>query len=592
MTNFFIEKLIVTGYGKEPSVLEFAKGLNIVCGPSDTGKSYVAECIDYLFGSDKIRFDQNMGYDNVKMIVATGNGRITLDRQLNTKKIRVHSTDHNIESGYYGIGNQKNNINDLWLRLIGIEGEHHIIKNSRFDKQRLTWRTFLHMFFVKESNVFQEHSVIMPKQNTAITASLSALLFLITGKDFADEDPREEKKVKEARKKAVADYINKRLSIFADRKGELDKIPITDALNLQAKIESILDEIAETEKQIADSIKRSKGLLNEIYTTNEQLTECNTLYNRYQALKSQYSADIKRLTFIVEGELQKDGLPVNTKCPFCEGDIPPQEEHSFVEASHAEMHRIQLQLGDLVKAERDIIAERSTLEIKISSLNQEKSDVEALLNEELKPRVVNLKQSLEEYRKAIEIQNEATVIHGFETSMKEELYEALTEDDDSEIEFKVKSHFDSAILNVFDKYLNKILKLCKYEGFSSAYLSPNSFDIFINGKSKDSFGKGYRAFLNTVLAIALMEYLADNGSYSPGLLIIDSPILSLKERGDEKASDTMKSALFQYLLDHQNSGQVLIIENSIPGLDYSKAKINSFTKDATQGRYGFLNGVR
>ncbi len=38
MSKFHIERLIVTGNGKEPSILEFKEGLNIVCGPSDTGK--------------------------------------------------------------------------------------------------------------------------------------------------------------------------------------------------------------------------------------------------------------------------------------------------------------------------------------------------------------------------------------------------------------------------------------------------------------------------------------------------------------------------------------------------------------------------
>ncbi len=138
----------------------------------------------------------------------------------------------------------------------------------------------------------------------------------------------------------------------------------------------------------------------------------------------------------------------------------------------------------------------------------------------------------------------------------------------------------------------RVLKLCKYEGLSSAYFSPSSFDVFINGKSKDAFGKGYRAFLNTVLAVALMEYLSERGRYAPGVLIIDSPILSLKEVGDEKASDTMKAALFQYMLNNQDYGQTIIIENNIPELDYSKANVIQFTKDATRGRYGFLNGVR
>lgn len=591
MSNFHIERLIVTGNGKEPSILEFKEGLNIVCGPSDTGKSYVLECIDYLFGSDKIRFDRNTGYDRVKLIIATKNGTITLERQLDTKKIEVRSTDRDIKSGSYGISGKKNNISDLWLQLIGIDEEHHIIKNSRFEKQRLTWRTFSHMFLIKETNVFQEQSIILPKQNTASTAALSALLFLITGMDFAEANPLEEKKIKEARKKAVVDYIHKRLADFADRKEELSSIPYLDASNLQGKVEAVLDDIAETERAIAESIKHNKQLLKEILAVNAQLAECNTLYNRYQVLRSQYASDIKRLTFIVEGELNKDSIKETTKCPFCESDIPVQDEGGYVEASHAELHRIQLQLADLEEANHDIVNERAALELKIADLNEKKLGIEALLNNELKPKVAVLKQTLAEYRRAIEIQNEAAVISEFEISMKTELFEVQMEDD-SEAEFKVKNYFDHNILGSLDDYLNETLELCKYEGFSSAYFSPSNFDVFINGKSKDAFGKGYRAFLNTVLALTLMKYLVERGKYAPGILIVDSPILSLKERGDEKTPDTMKAALFQYLLDNQDFGQIIIIENNIPELDYSKANVIAFTKDETQGRYGFLNGVR
>lgn len=591
MNHFYIEKLIVTGKGKEPSVLALNKGLNIISGPSNTGKSYVLECIDYLFGNDKIRFDKNLGYDCIKMIVATANGKLTLERPIDTKKVKVHSTVPGIESKSYNIDGKKNTISDVWLHLIGIEDEHQIIKNSNYEKQRLTWRTFSHMFLIKESRVFQEPSILLPKQNTAAPAALSALFFLMTGVDFADTDQREDKKIKEARKKAVVDYINKRLTAFAERKNELDQLPVLDALALQEKVEAILDEIAETERSITDSVNLSKQLMKEIFTMDEQLAECNTLYNRYQALKSQYASDIKRLTFIVEGELHRTGIPINSKCPFCAGDIPLQEEQTYVEASHAELHRIQLQLNDLAEAERDLKAERATLETKIASLRKEKSDVEFLLNQELKPKVAALKQTLAEYRRAIEIQNEAVVISRFEDSMKTELFEALQEDD-SETGFRIKAHFDQDILDTLNTYLNRVLEVCQYDGFSSAYFNLSSFDVVVNGKAKETFGKGYRAFLNTVLSIVLMEYLAERGKYAPRLLLVDSPILSLKERGDGKASDTMKAALFQYLLDNQDIGQIIIIENDIPDLDYSNANVIRFTKDETQGRYGFLNEVR
>ena len=101
MPNFYIKKLIVSGNGNEPSVLEFDEGLNIICGPSNTGKSYILECIDYLFGSDNIRFDRKTGYNNIKIIVDTDNGSITFDREIDSNKIKVHSNDHRIESGDY-----------------------------------------------------------------------------------------------------------------------------------------------------------------------------------------------------------------------------------------------------------------------------------------------------------------------------------------------------------------------------------------------------------------------------------------------------------------------------------------------------------
>ena len=590
MSKFHIEKLIVMGSGKEPSILEFGRGLNIICGPSDTGKSYVLECLDYLFGSDRIRFDRTAGYDRIKLIIVIEGRKVTLSRQLDTNRVEVHSDARDIMSGTYKTSGKKNNISDLWLQLIGIEEEHNIIKNSRFEKQRLTWRTFSHMFLIKETSVLQERSIILPRQNTSTTAALSALFFLITGIDFAKEEPLEKKEISEARRKALVDYMHKQLITFADRKEELGNIPY-GALDLQAKVEAVLDDIAKTEKAIAKAIEHNKQLLKEIFSVNAQLAECNTLYNRYQALGSQYAADVKRLAFIVEGELNRGDVKEVSKCPFCESNVPVEVEEGYIEASHAELHRIQLQLSDLKEANEDIVKERSALEARLADLNHERWGIEDLLSSELKPKVAALKKTLAEYRRAIEIQNETTVIDKFETSVKTELFNVQMEDD-SQLEFKIKNQFSSNILGPLDERLNNILDLCMYEKFESAFFDPREFDVVVNGKPKESFGKGYRTFLNTVLAVALMEYLVERGKYAPGLLVVDSPILSLKERGDESAPDSMKAGLFQYLLDNQHKGQVIIVENEPPALDYTGANLITFTKDTEHGRYGFLHGVR
>ena len=52
----------------------------------------------------------------------------------------------------------------------------------------------------------------------------------------------------------------------------------------------------------------------------------------------------------------------------------------------------------------------------------------------------------------------------------------------------------------------------------------------------------------------------------------------------------MKIGLMQYLIDTQDMGQTILIENAIPRLDYKNAnvKLHYFTKGKTKGRYGLL----
>lgn len=85
-----------------------------------------------------------------------------------------------------------------------------------------------------------------------------------------------------------------------------------------------------------------------------------------------------------------------------------------------------------------------------------------------------------------------------------------------------------------------------------------------------------------------LEYLENNWREE---FDIDS-IEKLPERGSEQASNSMKSALFTYLLCHQSEGQIIIIENDIPPLNYEKANVIRFTKDPENGRYGLLESVQ
>lgn len=96
-----------------------------------------------------------------------------------------------------------------------------------------------------------------------------------------------------------------------------------------------------------------------------------------------------------------------------------------------------------------------------------------------------------------------------------------------------------------------------------------------------------------VSLMALKEQF--KGEYNLGMLIIDSPTLTLKEHPvDDEASDGMKKALFKYMAKHQREDeQIIIIENDIPDIDYVKYGVHCilFTGNKEEGRYGLLDNV-
>lgn len=49
MNSYFIKRVSAHSSSGKVSEIDFEPGMNIICGPSNTGKSMVVGCIDYLF---------------------------------------------------------------------------------------------------------------------------------------------------------------------------------------------------------------------------------------------------------------------------------------------------------------------------------------------------------------------------------------------------------------------------------------------------------------------------------------------------------------------------------------------------------------
>ena len=592
--SFYIERIIVTGSGKPDSIIELSNGVNIIYGPSNTGKTYIVKFNDYMFGSEREPIDISTGYQYIKIIVRTQCGTITMSRKIGENKIGVSSNDNNVPSGKYATKASRTNydktINSVWLSLIGINDLHLVISNENYKKQILSWRTFSHMFMLTETKIISEYSAILSGRDTSNTAVIASLIFLLSGQDFAETETKDTKEIKEAKKNAVKAYINKELFRLSERNQELlAQLKENPNIDIAVEIEKIMAEISTNEKRINSSIEENQKILAQLYEKNENLSECNVLLNRYDELTTQYDADLKRLNFIVDGEANLN-TSFSTHCPFCDGEVVVKKNENYIDAAKSDYKKIKLQAKDLESASKELRSEKLSLEQEIGTLMAKKKSMEELIEKELKPQVFNLKEKLSAYKDAIECQKEIDILKKLSEQKTADMIENDT-DEESELKFKVKEHLDYSFINELSNGIKSFLENCNYDNLLSVIFDKADMDIVINGKKKSSNGKGYNAYFNSVVAIVLSRYMERKAKYSPDFLVLDSPILSLKEKETKKPSETMRNTLFENIVDNQKGIQTIVIENEIPEINYKDANIIHFTKEKNNGRYGFLLDV-
>lgn len=588
--SFYIKELSVTGNGKKTAIVQFGKGLNIIEGPSNTGKTLIFKCIDYIFGAKDNPLME--GYDCISLKIEILNSEITLTRYGKKDILLVNSSFEGIDSGEYkyttGRDDYEISFNSVLLKLINIAGHHEIVKNSNYKKQSLTWRTFSSAFFINEDSIISEQSPLLPTQYTARTPFLSALIFLLTGKDFSSVSSVEAKDIKKAKKTAIKEYINNELQEFSKQtellNNELNKIPDLDSI-----INSLSMEIEATEKSIVKKINNNKQLLDNIQKLNEELAESNVLLNNYDLLESQYDSDLKRLNFIVDGQINYEQTE-KTICPFCSTSISVSKKQDYITASLNSYKKIMLQKNDLINAKDNLKERINILEKELKSLYSEKNEVINEIEKKLKPKLNNLKGQLEIYKKKVEKRKEINLLNTI-CIQKTEFLSKQENEKDSENKYDPKEYLDYSFTSNFEKFIKRLLIDSHYDNLNSVIFSNTSMDISINGKERKTNGKGYRAYFNSLLSIAFIKYLYENGTYKQNLLLLDSPILSLKLSENEEIGMSIKQGLFEILRDINNELQVIVFENKIPDIEYKSANIIRFTRDKAVGRFGFLPDV-
>ena len=590
---YYIKKIFLTGNGVEESGVDLTSGLNIIYGPSETGKSYITKCIKFMYGKKDSEIDDTFGFDTVHMILDVDGASLTLTRRLDEEKITVSGNVSGIDNGDYSLSSGKKRIGDLWLALMGIDEPTDIIKKNDFTPERLNFSSIWHMFLVDEDTISKTESILMPSQYPKWAKTKAAILYLMLGDNFLkDRNPKEAKKAKEKRQ-AVETFINTRISSLSTRKNTLKenyKGLSTD--ELQHKIGDVLKTIESVENKMNAAVTKSRELAEEIVRIDEQLAESRALQNRYKALRSQYRSDIRRLTFIAEGDINDEKIKKPVSCPYCGGSVDAQKRKSYVEPAKAEVEKLVPKISDLQDAQDELADTIKSLENRREAAVVEKDALDQQVRSQMRPKISELQDHLIEYKQAVEFSKEQQVLADIEEDMKKEL-EKYEKEDGIEVKFDVDAHYTDEMMKDWGDIIDTIFRECHYDKYDISIFSKENFDVTVNGHAKKTFGEGYRAFVNVIMVLALQEYLEKNGKYFSNIIVLDSPILTLKERVSVKASEGMQASLFKYLIAHQAGHQIIVVENDPPQIDYTGVNMIHFTQEEDGvSRYGLLKGVK
>lgn len=601
MQAFMIEKLRVSGAGKIEGIVEFTDGLNIIQGRSNTGKTWILKCIYYLFSSDTRPYSPLTGYTDIEGVFMTKRyGRIKISRKLDEETVMVIADNEEILDGEYATNYKKEGqkyLNDLWLRIIGLDETIKVPSNARYARERISWTNIASVFFADENEIDKSDSIVI-EDSRYETPLIASLYFLLTGdyKEGIAEIPKKE--VANARKQGVLDYIEEQVgSLTQKRVRYIMQLEELTGMDIEKEMRDLTDHIQDVQQEINDLIEENAAIVRQMAEYQQEDANCKVLLDRYETLISQYKADLQRLDFISKGEKVVKGLPANGVCPFCGGEIHAEEDDSYVEAINAEIRRIASELTVIAATEKNVREEQEEIKRSIEELHIRRNEVNRVLDEKNR-EIQNYRTGLERFRDYTTIQNGISFVN--------EQLEVLGKKKISELQkqknpplYHAKDEFHEEVGNSFDLLLNSILKECNYRSVGYASWDFKRFDILMDGvpKSEDQ-GKGYRSFLNSVVALMLYGYFNRDGVYiKPGILMIDTPLLGFDENEDGFEGETIKNGLYQYFINHQGDGQVIIVDNLnvIPDIDFAAKGINVITyhKDEKNGHvYGFMPSWR
>jgi len=613
--GFYISKLQVTGLHIKTAKLEFSKGFNVISGLSDTGKSYIFACINFMLGGGDSPKDipESIGYTDVFLEIKTfTNNTYTLNRKLSGGKFKLKAVEiekfltqgvsKELKSQHSS--NNDDNISSFLLSLSGF-GETYVRKDKQNTKRELSFRDIAKLTLIDEERIITEKSPVYSGQFKEQTQEQSVLEILLTGKDAKDLVQVDDIKVVTGRIKGKIEFADSLIQEISKKLNQIEEeSPIDKQLLFQKRLEELTLVLEDSSIKLEKLGNEKQELYNEINTIESKGLLQTELSNRFSLLKKHYISDIKRLEFITEGEEYFSQL-TEIKCPLCGSDMDKEhydciikegeKSSSVMNSIEVELDKIRIKLAELESTLKQLNIDKDERTLKLKAIRTRYNDVNIEIQQKLEPIKSSTKNEIDNLLTELSMVKEKEILTQQLDNyflQKSQLEKELTKKP------KLGEQTDGIKYTVFKEFcisIENILKNWKYPNLSNVNFddSYRTFDIVLNSKNRKAHGKGMRAITYTSFVLGLMDYCINNALPHSRTIILDSPLTTYqgkesKIKSVEIAKD-MEDAFFNDLASLNNDRQIIMLDNKDPNEDViSKINYIHFTGDNNSGRQGFF----
>jgi uncharacterized coiled-coil DUF342 family protein len=607
-----IRSICFLGNRTEPALIGFDQSLSVVCGASDTGKSFLVEAIDFLLGGKDLRGIPELdGYDRARIAIESSKkGSWTFERSIEGGNYRIFEGDigaatNAIERATVKMkhaASREDNISGWLLGAIDLLSKC-VRKNANGDCRSLSFRDIARLIIVNEEEMIRQDSPFLTGQYISKTAEKSTLKLMLTGTDDGAIVHTDTRKQSESNDQAKAELIEQWISDLEDEitehgfgREELEEQ--IEKLNLS--ISTSREQLQLAQSQLNGMTTQRREILIRREEIKDRIDDIANMLQRFSLLRAQYVTDLHRLMAIEES----GSLFVHHEqrsCPLC--GASPEAQHrvtecdgdveSIVIAALAEMDKIKKLASDLDSTITALHDESARLSVDLIRIEDQFNDVDSEIRSVIAPELSDFQSSYTEVvDKRSKVLSRLSLFTRLDKLLAQRAELFGGEEDAEGDNQKITKKISTQVLHDFSKTVEKILEAWDFPDTGSVYFDETTMDFVINGKLRGNRGKGLRAITHAAATLGLLEFCRERSLPHPGFVVLDSPLLAYyKPEGesDSLQGSALKQKFYKYLIEEHSDSQVIIVENEHPPEAFDgQLGLTVFTKNPQHGRFGLL----